>query len=190
MNGRRMDRQSGLSGKGTVFAILGVIVIGGVLGAMSDDEASSTDVKTEQVEAESTKDDGVRVADVGESVKVNNLTITVDGSEEPVSLDGAEGTQGKIVVITATIQNDDKEARTLDDSMFQLTAGGTTYDADTTLSRYANDGDSLFFDKINPGLNRTVKIAYEVPPTLSGYDVLVEGGVGTEAGEQTLIKLN
>lgn len=190
MSGRRMDRQSGLSGKGTVFAILGVIVIGGVLGAMSDDSSTDTSAPTEQVEAESTEDDGVQVASVGEVVKLNNLSITVDGSEEVASLEGAEPTQGKIIVVTTTVQNDDKEARTIDDSMFQLTAGGTTYDADTTLSRYANDGDSLFFDKINPGLNRTVKIAYEVPPNLSGYDVLVEGGVGFEAGEQTLIKLN
>lgn len=171
---------------------LAVVFIGGayMFSNGSSNQSTDTDVQTEQVEAEDTKDDGVQMADMGQPVKVNNLTITINGSEEPVSLEGAEPTQGKIVVVEVTIQNDDKEARTIDDSMFQLTAGGTTYDADTTLSRYANDGESLFFDKINPGLNRTVKIAYEVPPNLTDYDVLVAGGVGTEAGEQTLIKLN
>lgn len=74
--------------------------------------------------------------------------------------------------------------------MFQMTVGGTTYDPDNTLSRYANDGESLFYDKINPGLSVQSYIAFEVPENLSGYDILVTGGVGTEAGEQTLIKLN
>ena len=180
LNQRRMN--------GVLLAIV-FIFFAGVISNMDDNETVE-DPKSDQVEAEDAKDDGVKIENVGQPVKLNNLTITVEGSEERTYLEGADETQGKIVLVQVTVQNDDNEARTIDDSMFQLTAGGKTYEADTTLSRYANDGSSLFFDKINPGLSLTANIAYEVPQNLSGYDVLVEGGVGTEAGEQTLIKLN
>lgn len=180
INQRRMN--------GVLLAIV-FIFFAGVISNMDDNETVE-DPKSDQVEAEDAKDDGVKIENVGQPVKLNNLTITVEGSEERTYLEGADETQGKIVLVQVTVQNDDNEARTIDDSMFQITAGGKTYEADTTLSRYANDGSSLFFDKINPGLSLTANIAYEVPQNLSGYDVLVEGGVGTEAGEQTLIKLN
>lgn len=180
INQRRMN--------GVLLAIV-FIFFAGVISNMDDNETVE-DPPSERVEAEGAKDDGVKIENVGQPVKLNNLTITVEGSEERTYLEGADETQGKIVLVQVTVQNDDNEARTIDDSMFQLTAGGKTYEADTTLSRYANDGSSLFFDKINPGLSLTANIAYEVPQNLSGYDVLVEGGVGTEAGEQTLIKLN
>lgn len=180
LNQRRMT--------GVLLAI--VFIIFGVAISNMDDNQTIEDPKSDKVEAEGAKGDGVKIENVGQPVKLNNLTITVEGSEERTYLEGADETQGKIVLVQVTVQNDDNEARTIDDSMFQITAGGKTYEADTTLSRYANDGSSLFFDKINPGLSLTANIAYEVPENLSGYDVLVEGGVGTEAGEQTLIKLN
>lgn len=180
LNQRRMN--------GVLLAIV-FITFAGII-SNQDDNQTVEDPPSERVEAEGAKDDGVNIENVGQPVKLNNLTITVDGSEERTYLEGADETQGKIVLVQVTVQNDDNEARTIDDSMFQLTAGGKTYESDTTLSRYANDGSSLFFDKINPGLSLTANIAYEVPQNLSDYDVLVEGGVGTEAGEQTLIKLN
>lgn len=180
LNQRRMN--------GVLLAIV-FIIFAGII-SNQDDNQTVEDPPSERVEAEGAKDDGVNIENVGQPVKLNNLTITVDGSEERTYLEGADETQGKIVLVQVTVQNDDNEARTIDDSMFQLTAGGKTYESDTTLSRYANDGSSLFFDKINPGLSLTANIAYEVPQNLSDYDVLVEGGVGTEAGEQTLIKLN
>ena len=180
LNQRRMT--------GVLLAI--VFIIFGVAISNMDDNQTIEDPKSDKVEAEGAKGDGIKVMDAGQPVKLNNLTITINGSEETLSLEGADETQGKVVLVDVTVQNDDKEARTIDDSMFRLTVNGTTYEADTTLSRRANDGSSLFFDKINPGLSLTAKIAYEVPENLSGYDVLVDGGVGTEAGEQTLIKLN
>ena len=180
LNQRRMN--------GVLLAIV-FIIFAGII-SNQDDNQTVEDPPSERVEAEGAKDDGVNIENVGQPVKLNNLTITVDGSEERTYLEGADETQGKIVLVQVTVQNDDNEARTIDDSMFQLTAGGKTYESDTTLSRYANDGSSLFFDKINPGLSLTANIAYEVPQNLSDYDILVEGGVGTEAGEQTLIKLN
>lgn len=189
MNGRsRMNRRSGMGWKGTLFAILGVLVIGGTLGVLSEDE-EVTDVQTEQVGAKEAKDDGTKIVNVGDAVKLNNLSITVNGSEERPYIEGVE-TQGKVILVDVTVLNNDKESRTIDDSMFQLTVGGTTYDPDNTLSRYANNGESLFYDKINPGLDVQSFIAFEVPEDLKDYDILVTGGVGTEAGEQTLIKLN
>ena len=180
LNQRRMN--------GVLLAIV-FIIFAGII-SNQDDNQTVEDPPSERVEAEGANDDGVNIENVGQPVKLNNLTITVEGSEERTYLEDADETQGKIVLVQVTVQNDDNEARTIDDSMFQLTAGGKTYEADTTLSRYANDGSSLFFDKINPGLSLTANIAYEVPQNLSDYDILVEGGVGTEAGEQTLIKLN
>lgn len=63
---------------------LAVVFIGGAYMLSNDGSDQSTDanIQTEQVEAESTKDDGVQVANVGEAVKLNNLEITVKGSEE------------------------------------------------------------------------------------------------------------
>lgn len=180
LNQRRMN--------GILLAI--VFIIFGVAISNQDDNQTVEDPPSERVEAEGAKDDGVKIENIGQPVKLNNLTITVEGSEERTYLEGADETQGKIVLVQVTVQNDDNEARTIDDSMFQLTAGGKTYEADTTLSRHANDESSLFFDKINPGLSLTANIAYEVPQNLSGYDVLADSGIGTEAGEQILIKLN
>lgn len=180
LNQRRMN--------GILLAIV-FIIFAGII-SNQDDNQTVEDPPSERVEAEDANDDGVNIENVGQPVKLNNLTITVEGSEERTYLEDSDETQGKVVLVQVTVQNDDNEARTIDDSMFQLTAGGKTYEADTTLSRYANDGSSLFFDKINPGLSLTANIAYEVPQNLSDYDILVEGGVGTEAGEQTLIKLN
>lgn len=110
-------------------------------------------------------------------------------SEERHYIEGAES-QGKVVLVGVSVLNNDKESRTIDDSIFQVTVGGKTYDPDNTLSRYANNGESLFYGKVNPGLSVQSYIAFEVPKNLSGYDFLVTGGVGTEAGEQILIKLN
>lgn len=170
---------------------LAAVFIGGayIFSNGSSNESTETGAGTEQVEAEDAKDEGVQVANVGDAVKLNDLTITTAGSEERDYLDGVE-TQGKVVLVDVTVQNDDNEARTISNTMFQLTVGGTTYDADTTLSRHANDGSSFFYDKVNPGLSLQSFVAFEVPPTLTDYDLLVTGGVGTEAGEQTLIKLH
>lgn len=170
---------------------LAVVFIGGAYMFSNGSSIETTDMNPppEQVEAEDAKDEGTKMANIGDNVQLNNLSITVNGSEERPYIEGVE-TQGKVVLVDVTVQNDDKESRTIDDSMFQLTVGGTTYDPDNTLSRYANDGESLFYDSINPGLNVQSFVAFEVPENLTGYDLLVTGGVGTEAGEQTLIKLN
>lgn len=170
---------------------LAIVFIGGayMFSNGSNSETTDMDAPSEQVGAKEAKDDGTKIANVGDAVKLNNLSITVNGSEERPYIEGVE-TQGKVVLVDVTVLNNDKESRTIDDSMFQLTVGGTTYDPDNTLSRYANNGESLFYDKINPGLDVQSFIAFEVPENLKDYDILVTGGVGTEAGEQTLIKLN
>lgn len=167
---------------------LAVVFIGGayMFSNNSSTQSTSDDIQTEQVEA---KDSGVKIAKIGDTVQLNNLEITVNGSEESPYIEGTES-QGKVVLVGVSVLNNDTESRTIDDSMFQVTVGGKTYDPDNTLSRYANDGESLFYEKVNPGLSVQSYIAFEVPENLSGYDFLVTGGVGTEAGEQTLIKLN
>lgn len=167
---------------------LAAVFIGGayMFSNNSNTQSTSADIQTEQVEA---KDNGVKIVKIGDVVKLNNLEITVNESEERPYIEGAES-QGKVVLVGVSVLNNDKESRTIDDSMFQVTVGGKTYDPDNTLSRYANDGESLFYEKVNPGLSVQSYIAFEVPENLSGYDFLVTGGVGTEASEQTLVTLN
>jgi hypothetical protein len=92
--------------------------------------------------------------------------------------------QGQFVVVTLSVRNIGKEARTwADGSQYAYDAGGRKFSADSGAGLYvaANSG-STWIDSINPGNAVTGKIVFDIPAgatltRLELHDSMLSGGV-------------
>ncbi|MFB9236302.1 DUF4352 domain-containing protein [Plantactinospora siamensis] len=92
--------------------------------------------------------------------------------------------QGQFCLVTVTVKNIGKRAQTLDGASQQAyAANGTEYSTDAEAGIYANqDGNSTFFNDINPGNQVTGVLVFDVPKNvklakLELHDSAFSGGV-------------
>lgn len=93
--------------------------------------------------------------------------------------------QGVFVIFTLQVTNIGNEARNFS-AMAQklIDMDNRKYDASSTADMNLNRSDSL--GQVNPGISTTVKVAFDVPPTLKMkalelHDSILSGGVWTPA---------
>ncbi|MCC3379878.1 DUF4352 domain-containing protein [Paenibacillus farraposensis] len=190
------------------FWVIIVVLVIGALGSKNNDptKTAKTDSKTTESKAVSTtasvdkkeepkKEEAPKMAKIGEAVQVGNLAVQANKASSKTTIGQNEfmqkKTADKYLVINLSIKNLDKEARTLDASMFKLIdAAGLEYEPMADADLYVNDsGNMLFLAKINPGLTKTANVVFEVPKDGKGFKLQADSGIGWEAGKRELIDI-
>lgn len=184
----------------------GIIVIGAViLGNLGDDEEQAAPEKKVEVEQEAVKSEAKPVKakaaakpvkktyGINDEVKVGKLTYVVNDVKMVDTLSnvlGEKKTSGQFLVIGLTILNGDKEERFVDSNMFKVNVGDTEYSADTELDLYANeDGMGFFLETINPNIEKTGNIVFELPKQVKNPLLEVSSGFGWAGGQSKEIQL-
>ncbi|WP_294748508.1 DUF4352 domain-containing protein [uncultured Exiguobacterium sp.] len=184
----------------------GIIVIGAViLGNLGDDEEQAAPEKKVEVEQEAVKSEAKPVKakaaakpvkktyGIKDQVKVGKLTYVVNDVKMVDTLSnvlGEKKTSGQFLVIGLTILNGDKEERFVDSNMFKVNVGDTEYSADTELDLYANeDGMGFFLETINPNIEKTGNIVFELPKQVQNPNLEVSSGFGWAGGQSKEIQL-
>lgn len=184
----------------------GIIVIGAViLGNLGDDEEQGAPEKKVEVEQEAVKSEAKPVKakaaakpvkktyGINDQVKVGKLTYVVNDVKMVDSLSnvlGEKKTSGQFLVIGLMILNGDKEERFVDSNMFKVNVGDTEYSADTELDLYANeDGMGFFLETINPNIEKTGNIVFELPKQVKNPMLEVSSGFGWAGGQSKEIQL-
>ena len=184
----------------------GIIVIGAViLGNLGDDEEQAAPEKKVEVEQEAVKSEAKPVKakaaakpvkktyGINDQVKVGKLTYVVNDVKMVDTLSnvlGEKKTSGQFLVIDLTILNGDKEERFVDSNMFKVNVGDTEYSADTELDLYANeDGMGFFLETINPNIEKTGNIVFELPKQVKNPMLEVSSGFGWAGGQSKEIQL-
>lgn len=184
----------------------GIIVIGAViLGNLGDDEEQGAPEKKVEVEQEAVKSEAKPVKakaaakpvkktyGIKDQVKVGKLTYVVNDVKMVDSLSnvlGEKKTSGQFLVIGLTILNGDKEERFVDSNMFKVNVGDTEYSVDTELDLYANeDGMGFFLETINPNIEKTGNIVFELPKQVKNPMLEVSSGFGWAGGQSKEIQL-
>ena len=171
-----------------VLAIIVVIIVAN----MGDDTAEDTGNKetTANSEPAKAKEEAkeVKVAGIGEVVKVGDVEFTVNGTSTTKNVGGEYGqdAQGTFLVADVTVKNVGSESITTDASFFKLVSGEKTFDADSTAGIYANPNSGFFLEQINPDLSATGKVVFDVSDeVIANPELLMQvqtGFFGTETG--------
>ena len=184
----------------------GIIVIGAViLGNLGDQDEQAAPEKKVEVEQEAVKSEAKPVKakaaakpvkktyGINDQVKVGKLTYVVNDVKMVDTLSnvlGEKKTSGQFLVIGLTILNGDKEERFVDSNMFKVNVGDTEYSADTELDLYANeDGMGFFLETINPNIEKTGNIVFELPKQVKNPLLEVSSGFGWAGGQSKEIQL-
>jgi len=107
-----------------------------------------------------------------------------------------EKANGKYVVIDVTLKNNGDKAVTVDASFFKLKRGGKTYEANSTASMSANQGEdgdiqnSFFMQDVNPDSEITGKVVFDVAPEVaSASDLQLQVQTGVFGTQTQVINL-
>lgn len=100
-------------------------------------------------------------------------------------------TENLFVIIKIKISNNDKSSRTIDTNLFKLKdSSGKEYSAMADADLYVNDpGQSFFLAQVNPGIDKTGNIVFEIPQGLSGLKLECSSGLGFTGGKFATIDL-
>lgn len=174
--------------------LIAVIVVVAIFSG--EDSADTANSQPSDKDTESSKEESKKAYGIGEEVTVEDLAYTVNGVEEQTEIEVEYldnlTTSGKFIIIDLSIKNNDKEARFIDSEMFRLVdADGTEFSSKTEADMYINDGGLGFFlEEINPKMDMTGKVAFEVPSDASDLQFQVSSGFGWSGGKYEVIGLN
>ncbi|MFP7298732.1 DUF4352 domain-containing protein [Neobacillus niacini] len=183
--------------------VLAVIIIGSVLSNGND--STSTEKGSEKQEEKAapvtapSKKEEEKSFKIGETVPVGDMTYIISSKEVKdqvgPSILPTKATQ-KFVVIEVTLKNGGNEAVTVDSSFFKLKRGEKTYEADSSASMSANQGEdgtitnSFFLQEVNPDSEVKGFVVFDVAPDVaaaSDLQLQVQTGLfGTETEIITL----
>lgn len=186
-----------------------VLIIGiGMLGSNEDDknkgDKNSESDKIVVNQDEDKKEDDKKdvepeeiVYQIGDSFTSGNLGIVVEEVEEKREFKSDNQfikdvtTEGKFIVITAKLTNNDTKARTFSSMQFKIIDDQEReFDAytDANLMMILGDKD-IFLKECNPGMSRTGVFVFEVPEDIESYSLKVFSGVGFAAKTSEIVKL-
>lgn len=190
-------------GKGCLM-IVGVVILLAIIASLfgGDKEEAKNDTtkndiptKVEEKKTEPKKEE--QNYSIGQDVTVGKLGVKVNSVEEKTEFTSDNEfidpvkTEGKFVVVDATLTNNDKEARAFSSTQFKLIdSEGKEYETltDANLMMILGDKD-LFFENCNPGMSRTGVFVFETPTNVTDYKLKVLGGVAFKAGDSVIINV-
>lgn len=190
------------------FGFLGLIALGVIIGACSDDSTETTtepakveekqEPKKEEPKKEVKKEKPApkkeeKQYNIGDTLKVGDVSFTVHGKSTASNVGGQYGqsASGKYLIVELTVKNESKEAMMINSSYFKVLGNGAEYEADATADIYANEaGKSFFLQDINPGIEFKGKIVFDLPAEVADANDLKlnvqTGAWGTEQGKINL----
>lgn len=174
------------------YCLLGLIALGIIGAALSDEEELDKTTLTSAQPDESTKEkpknsskEKEETVGIGEALSVGDVEFTVNKIEEETMLGdeyySEKPTDGAVYkMVYTTIQNNKDEALTIDTSFFKLLIDGVEYSPTTSTVLI----DQMFFlEQINPKLSKKGILIFEVPQDARNGQLHVQTGFwGTETG--------
>nr|WP_243864157.1 DUF4352 domain-containing protein [Alkalibacillus almallahensis] len=163
----------------------------------SNDESSDSEGSNESEESSSEGENTTQVG-IGEPAAIADVSFTVNGVEEVSEIDdGNEFTEpattsGKFVIVDVTIGNDKSESITIDSSFFKLfSSDGVEYEpaSDGNVMMNMADEDNFFLEQVNPGLEKSGKVVFEVGGDLDVASSTLQGQTGFWGTEKVEIAL-
>lgn len=164
-----------------------------VIGALSDKKDTTTQI-TVNNEAAAAPTDQNNVAKINEPVKVDDLVFTVTNVVKTTTLGNQytkKTAQGEFNIVTIKIENTGKETKTIDSSLIKIIDDqGRTYDRSIegqTAKGMSEGKVDMFLQQVQPGLNVTGDVVFDLPKDTTGLKLLVRSGI---FGKEKEIDLN
>lgn len=178
-----------LIGAGVFIALLILI---GVIGGMGE---KGVQTQASLSSAKSSKSSDVVSAKIGDQVEAGNFIYRVDSIKFRKHIGNQfsrETADGVYLLIGIRILNTDKEAHTLDNSLFKLTdSKGVEYESSQQASTAfeMSGGKTLFLKQCQPNIQTDGFLVFEVPSEQEVYHLKVSGGFWSgKTGDITLTK--
>jgi hypothetical protein len=157
-----------------LLAVVGAVVLIGIIGALGSDDTSAP---TPATEAPATPEpaasapaakapDEPTPPTLGTEVRDGKFAFKVARVQRGVSSVGGqfgEEAQGAFTIVTLRVKNIGGESQTFDASNQKAYAGPTAFEADGGASLFANEGSKSFLEGINPGNSITVRVVFDAP---------------------------
>lgn len=180
---------------GFIGIIVLIIVIAVVGGNNYSEKTSSSESDKQNSKQEDQKTYGIGdTVNVGDMVYTVNSKTTADQVGPSIAPTSAKG---KFLVIDLKVKNNSDKAVTVDSSFFKLKHGDKTFDADSTGSLSANQGNdgsitnSFFLEQLNPDLEMGGKVVFDLSPeTVESTDLQLQVQTGVFGTETEVINLN
>ena len=141
--------------------------------SMTSGESSAETASNENAEAETFQ--------MGEEIDVEKLgynVISVFSTDTVNNSFMSENATGTFLVFEVEVMNKDKEARTIDSSLFKLLLeDGTEFDPSSSATMTANENNEFFLTKVNPQLSARGYVVFDVPEIKEGYFLQLSGGM-------------
>ncbi|GAF63831.1 hypothetical protein BTS2_0723 [Bacillus sp. TS-2] len=158
-----------------------------------EEEEPAVDVE-EEVEEEQVEEEEEPSSDLvglNESLKVGDVVFTANGTDSASSVGGeflSTDAKGTFLIVEVNILNEGNDSITVDSSFFKLKSGEVEYSSDSSAGIYANDEADFFLTSLNPGLDITGLVVFDVPDSvINGDEELLlnvqTGFFGTQQGE-------
>lgn len=191
------------------FWVIAIIIIAGIFAPKDENNiatttnaentASKSEDKQEEAKEEVKEEvkEEEKLYNIGDSFETGKLGVVINSVEEKTEfasdnqfIQGVT-TEGKFVVVTAQLTNNDTEARTFSSSQFKLKDDkDRSFEALTSAELMMILGDqNLFLESCNPGMSRSGVFVFEVPSDVESYSIEVSSGFGFAGLEKETVKL-
>ncbi|MDK8181176.1 DUF4352 domain-containing protein [Paenibacillus sp. UMB4589-SE434] len=190
--------------KGLKWALLivAVLIVIGIYAGQNGDKSSTASVGNKSVDTTTAKEKAEKPKEeekpeLSKTGVSSDVTIQVDGLETASTLGNNQfataEAQGIFKVVQVTLLNGQKDAISVTNSSFTLVDDqGREFEASTeaVLALSSSTGKekkkTFMFEKINPGIQVTGYIAYDVPKDAKGFTLQARGGM---TGESITLKV-
>jgi hypothetical protein len=174
-----------------LIGIAALIVIGIIASSGGGDDSTKTASSTPSSSTPAKKEAAKPLTNEGVSSDVTIKVVGIESKPEVGNEYTKKKAQGVFKIVEVSINNNQKDAITLDANSFKLVdAQGRefTYSSDGQIAFDVgeNEGNSNFFLKqLNPGLTQTGKIIFDLPADAKGLTLKARGGM---TGEEITLK--
>jgi hypothetical protein len=176
------------------FIAVALIVVGVLNSLESYNHPTATSapvIKNEVTQPKQQSDGRIDAKDyaIGEKVAADKLVYTINKVETTQKI-GNKTSEGKFVIVNASVLNNDKEPRMITSTVFEITDEKdrkfrTTDDMNVAFKV----GDTIMYKDLNPGLSKTGNIVFEVPADATRLKLKVASGVLLAGGQYQVIDL-
>lgn len=189
-NGKEVSlKQRGGCFKWVGIGFVGILAAGIMATALEVNDGSSPESPNEEVTANESIQE-TSVFGIGDTITTKNFEITINGKEILSEVSDSTGylkysADGVYLVLDVSYKNISDKMETLDNSSFQITSGDSNYSPSSLL---ANDGD-IFHDRLNPGIDKTGKIFFDIPENVATSEDLtlkISSSIFSNSGSATV----
>ena len=158
-------------------------------------EQEATEVEEESTE-ETVEEETEESFGIGDTIQAGNLSVEVNNVSNASVIDSTFSQEvpstGNYLLVDVTVRNDGNEAVTVDNNNFKLVRGETTYNSDSTATRYANeDSNSFFLNSLNPEAALSGTVVFDISENSAGDpDLQLEISSNMFFGEKVYVNLN